>query len=347
MHHCLTHEEVEVVLNDCHNGVCGGHLFGLAKAHKILRVSYFWPSIFKDCVEAVKKCHPCQVFAHKMCSHPTPLHPVITIGPFTKWGVDLMDCNPTSAGGHPHIIMVVDYFTKCDEAIPTIKSDGETATHFVFNQIIAWFGILKEIVIDHGSHFQNKMMTKLASKLGFKQDHSSSYYPQTNGQVEPVNKSLKSILQKTTRQSKSSWHVMLYPTLQAYRTAVKTSTGFSPFQLVHGVESVLPIECEIPSLKLAVELLPNTTDVKEHLVHLKQLYEQRRDATLTIEENKRRVKVQYDKSVRPRQYVEGVLVLLYDQAKEPTRGRKIQSRVAQSLYRETCPRKRILQVRGL
>ena len=39
---------------------------------------------------------------------------------------------------------------------------------------------------------------------------------------------------------------MLYTSLWAYRTAVKTTTSFSPYRLVHGVESVLPVECEIP-----------------------------------------------------------------------------------------------------
>ena len=38
-----------------------------------------------------------------------------------------MDCNLASAGGHHHIIVVVDYFTKWDEAMPTVKSDSETA----------------------------------------------------------------------------------------------------------------------------------------------------------------------------------------------------------------------------
>ena len=59
LHHFLTHDEAEVVLNDCHRGVCGGHLFGISTFQKILRAGYFWPSIFKDCVNAVKKCHPC------------------------------------------------------------------------------------------------------------------------------------------------------------------------------------------------------------------------------------------------------------------------------------------------
>ena len=62
LRHCLTHEEAEVALNDFHGGVCGGNLSGLSTPQKILRAGYFWPSIFKDCVDAVKRCHPCQVF---------------------------------------------------------------------------------------------------------------------------------------------------------------------------------------------------------------------------------------------------------------------------------------------
>ena len=66
---------------------------------------------------------------------------------------------------------------------------------------------------------------------------------------------------------------MLYPALWAYRTNVKTATGFPPFQLVHGVEAVTPIECEIPSLKIAIHVLLDTTELKECLVHLEHLDE--------------------------------------------------------------------------
>ena len=64
-----------------------------------------------------------------------------------------MYCNLGSAGGHHHIIVAIDYFTKWAEAMPTIKSDGETAVHFMFNQIITWFGIPKYFVTDHGRKF--------------------------------------------------------------------------------------------------------------------------------------------------------------------------------------------------
>ena len=49
--------------------------------------------------------------------------------------------------------MSIDYFTKWDEAMPTVKSNGEIAAHFIFNQIITQFRISKELVTDHGSHF--------------------------------------------------------------------------------------------------------------------------------------------------------------------------------------------------
>ena len=114
-----------------------------------------------------------------------------------KWGIDYVTCNPASAGGNKYIIVIVDYFTKWAEAMPTFKVDGETTTFFVFNQIIARFDIPKVIVTEHASHFQNSMMTELTTMLGFRQEHSSSYYPQANGQVEAVNKNLKTILKCT------------------------------------------------------------------------------------------------------------------------------------------------------
>jgi hypothetical protein len=61
----------------------------------------------------------------------------------------------------------------------------------------------------------------------------------------------------------------------AYKTSVNTSTDFSHFQLVNSVESILPIECEIHSLRLEFNLLPDTSDLKECLVHLEILDEQR------------------------------------------------------------------------
>lgn len=79
---------------------------------------------------------------------------------------------------------------------------------------------------------------------------------------------------------------MLFSALWAYRTAAKTAIGFTPFQLVYGLEETLPIECEIPSLKIVVELLPDTSPEEECLLYLERIDETHHFAALVIEAKK-------------------------------------------------------------
>jgi hypothetical protein len=78
----------------------------------------------------------------------------------------------------------------------------------------------------------------------------------------------------------------------------------------------LLIKCEIPSLKLAIELLHNTSAEDERLLYLMQLDETRRDVTLVIATQMKCVKSQYDKHVTPHVFSEGDLVLLYEQYRD-------------------------------
>ena len=43
---------------------------------------------------------------------------------------------------------------------------------------------------------------------------------------------------------------MLPFALHGYRTTTRTSTGITPYSLVYGMEAVLPIEVQIPSLRI-------------------------------------------------------------------------------------------------
>ena len=104
----LAIKEAKKVLNDFHSGAYGGHMSGYATAQNIICAGYLWPSIFKDYIVAVCKCHDCQNYQRKIHVPPIPLHPVITVGPLVKWGINFMTCNPHSAGGHAYIIVAVD-----------------------------------------------------------------------------------------------------------------------------------------------------------------------------------------------------------------------------------------------
>jgi hypothetical protein len=109
---------------------------------------------------------------------------------------------------------------------------------------------------------------------------------------------------------------MLYSTLWAYRMSLKTAISFSPFQLIYELEAVFPIECQIPSLKLAVQLLPDTSPLEERLLYLEKFNEQHHDVALANKAHKQKVKCQYDRSVLPRIFSEDDLFLVYDQDKD-------------------------------
>ena len=83
------------------------------------------------------------------------------------------------------------------------------------------------------------------------------------------------MLQRMVGNHKTQWHHMLFSTLWDYCTSTKTTTSFTPFFLVHGVESILPIECQILSFCLAVELIPDTLPLEEQLLQLEKTIEDR------------------------------------------------------------------------
>jgi len=59
---CLVEDEAKQVMEDFHKGDCGNHLFWKTTTNKILKVSYYWPTLFADVYKLVKGCHECQIF---------------------------------------------------------------------------------------------------------------------------------------------------------------------------------------------------------------------------------------------------------------------------------------------
>ena len=102
-----------------------------------------------------------------------------------------MECQPPSTNSHKYIIIIVDYFTKWDEAMPSFNNTTETTTRFLFNHIIAHFDVPKQLVLDHGTHFQNHLFENTSRLLGFTHNFATHYYPKTNSHIEVATASLK------------------------------------------------------------------------------------------------------------------------------------------------------------
>ena len=65
----------------------------------------------------------------------------------------------------------------------------------------------------------------------------------------------------------------LHSAIWAYRVAYKTSIGTTPFNLVFGLDAILPIEFLIPTLRVARELEWTGHDLSERLHELEELDE--------------------------------------------------------------------------
>ncbi|GAU31738.1 hypothetical protein TSUD_146250 [Trifolium subterraneum] len=127
--------------------------------------------------------------------------------------------------------------------------------------------------------------------------------------VEAANKNIKKIVQKMVVTYKD-WHEMLPFALHGYRTSVRTSTGAPPFSLVYGMEAVLPVEVEIPSMRVLMETELAEAEWCQNRYDQLNLIEEKRMAALCHGQlYQRRMKQAFDRKVRPREFREGDLVL--------------------------------------
>ena len=102
----------------------------------------------------------------------------------------------------------------------------------------------RALLSDSGMHFCNKPLESLLKKHGVFHKVATPYHPQTSWQVEPSNRELKSILEKTVDRSPKDWSMKLDDDIWAYWTAFKTPTGSTLYWLVFGKSCHLLLELQ-------------------------------------------------------------------------------------------------------
>ena len=250
---CVTAKEADKIMVEIHEGVCGTHANGHAIARQVLRAGYFWMTMERDCIEYVRKCHKCQVYSDRVNAPPAYLHNMVTPWPFSMWGIDIIGpINPKASNGHRFILVAIDYFTKWIEACSYATITQKTFVRFLKANVVCRYGVPERIITDNGTNLNGAEVKKICEEFRIKHHNSAPYRPQMNGAVEAANKNIKKIIEKMT-VTYNDWHEMLPYALHGYRTTVRTSTGATPFSLVYGMEAVLPVEVEVPSLRIIVE----------------------------------------------------------------------------------------------
>ncbi|XP_070057306.1 uncharacterized protein LOC142167187 [Nicotiana tabacum] len=96
------------------------------------------------------------------------------------------------------------------------------------------------------------------------------------------------------------WHKKLSFALLGYRTTMKTSTGKTPYMLVHGTEAVIPTRFKIPSLIIIQEAkLDNTERIRVRQQQLMLIDEKRMDVVCHGQLYQNRMANAFNTKVKP------------------------------------------------
>ncbi|GMQ11589.1 hypothetical protein CsSME_00054167 [Camellia sinensis var. sinensis] len=106
------------------------------------------------------------------------------------------------------------------------------------------------------------------------------------------------------------WPDKLSFALWGYRTSIRTSIGATPYSFVYGMETILPIEIEIPSLRIMIECRIAEVDWQQNIFEELMLFDERRLKVLYhIQGYQRKIAKAFNKKVKSKNLKEGDMVL--------------------------------------
>ena len=142
-----------------------------------------------------------------------------------------------------NVLVLQDHFSKY-VVVYVVKDQSETLRNGYFRL----FGAPAYLVSDQGKAFMGHIITHLCDLYGVQKLRTSPYHAQTNGQVECMNQMIIHIIGKLEEDKKACWSEHLLELLLAYNTTCSTVTRYSPYYLLFGRRSRIPVDYLFPTL---------------------------------------------------------------------------------------------------
>ncbi|AAB86912.1 Pol, partial [Rauscher murine leukemia virus] len=153
--------------------------------------------------------------------------------PGTHWEIDFTEVKP-GLYGYKYLLVFVDTFSGWIEAFPTKKKTAKVVTKKLLEEIFPRFGMPQVLGTDNGPAFVSKVSQTVADLLGVDWKLHCAYRPQSSGQVERMNRTIKETLTKLTLATGSRDWVLLLP-LALYRARNTPGPhGLTPYEILYG-----------------------------------------------------------------------------------------------------------------
>ena len=196
-----------------------------------------------------------------------PLQP--STMPWVDVSVDFIMDLPLS-NGFDSILTVIDRFSKETKFIPCNKTATalDTAKLYLFH-IWKDHGLPCTIFSDRGPQFASQVMTDLCKQLSISPKLSTAHHPQTDGQMEVMNREVQQYLCLFCADEQQCWADWLGLVQFAINNWQHSATKFSPFQLTHTYTLHMGIEHHVakaPAVEEFTDCLSRAYDnlVKAH-----------------------------------------------------------------------------------
>ncbi|GJR80761.1 reverse transcriptase domain-containing protein [Tanacetum coccineum] len=136
MRRCVAGSETLKILAHCHSGPTGGHHSANVTTKKVYESGFYWPSVFKDANEYIRRCDACQRLGNISLRNEMPQNNI---------QLSIM-C--------PNGLKLKHYLQYAARRGSVLKG------------LFARFGVPKALISDRGTHFCNSQLKKALQRYG-------------------------------------------------------------------------------------------------------------------------------------------------------------------------------------
>ena len=144
------------------------------------------------------------------------------------------------------------------QAFVTKNHTVRTTAQVLYNNYFSLFGFPQCLMSDQGTEFCGKVIVAMCSLLSIEKICTTLYHPQINGSAERVHQTLQCMIGKLNPEKRRKWLAHIGSIIIAYNSTRSLVTGYSPYYLMFGHRSQLPIDLLFPMHQ--TQMLTSTID---------------------------------------------------------------------------------------
>ncbi|XP_030367170.1 uncharacterized protein LOC115619267, partial [Strigops habroptila] len=186
-------------------------------------------------------------------------HIRVGMEPGDYWQIDFVELPKTQ--GYRYLLVGVDTFSGWPEASPCRTNQAKETVKWLLKEIIPRFGVPLGISSDRGPHFTSTIVQEVSKLLGISWNLHTPWRPQSSGQVEKMNQTIKRQISKICQEAKIKWPQALPIALLRIRIKPRSGMMVSPYEILFGK----PYEAPQPNPHVHIK---GTQDVHNYVLSL-------------------------------------------------------------------------------